>query len=269
MSYRTFSTDNAEYTLVHAIHIIVTDEDILRRPKNKDLDAIVLENSGYDANLILNHQQYTKIFSEIESSEKEIKVYMADVAITKKGLSASGTADCIREFAGIACLVSMPLSMNRRQFLKRSIAALCGLGVLIGDFSPGYYGSKEGKVSPILPTLTSASSYILPTPVTELRNAIAARKTEEFIAPKLRKELGKKPSICLVYGAGHAGIELDLKNKTLRDAVLAAYKKIDYAGINKGMLEVVQELRFVRSYSILGTTTGRWLTKIYKTELFT
>jgi hypothetical protein len=67
MSYRTFSTDNADYFLVYAHHEIVTNEDIFELPKIKSLDTIILEsgNVGY-SDKIMEQNQYSKIKNNLD-----------------------------------------------------------------------------------------------------------------------------------------------------------------------------------------------------------
>lgn len=52
------------------------------------------------------------------------------------------------------------------------------------------------------------------------RNAIWARKLEEYLSPKLKSRLGRKPKIGINIGFSHMGIERDLKHSAKRDFYL-------------------------------------------------
>ncbi|MFH1072138.1 MAG: hypothetical protein V1743_01785, partial [Nanoarchaeota archaeon] len=88
----------------------------------------------------------------------------------------------------------------------------------------------------------SLRMHIVPTPQFELRNAISARKIEEFIAPELQESLGRTPSIVLFYGAGHSGLKEDLQSQGLRDSVLHSYGFLSYPGIDTTYLDIITNL---------------------------
>ena len=56
--------------------------------------------------------------------------------------------------------------------------------------------------------------------MTVVRNAISAEKTETFIAPRLRQQLGRKPVIVMVWGKAHYGVKSMLKNPEKRKRIL-------------------------------------------------
>jgi hypothetical protein len=132
--------------------------------------------------------------------------------------------------------------INRRKFLKGCLKVFAGAGVMGGFLGSIQLASTKGEATPVLPELNSILNYLPPTSVVELRNAIAARKIEEFIAPKLQTELKKKPLIAIVYGGAHTGIETDLKYKWLRDSIIETYKIVRYAGIKNQDLNAVYEI---------------------------
>ncbi|MBR9683030.1 hypothetical protein GOV03_00645 [Candidatus Woesearchaeota archaeon] len=248
MSYRKFSTENADYYLVYAAHKEVTDEDILRQPEIESLDAIVLESGelGYNETEIFIDTQYSEIIKNIKQSQKKPLIYLVDVNVTEEGELGGSIRDVAYLTLGVGlslgAIRDFKKKSNRRQFLKGGLKTLAALSTFSIHFGQIINSHIKGKAIPVFPELNSAAGYFLPTSLHELRNAITARKIEEFIVPKLQKELGKKPLIAIVYGGFHAGIETDLKYVQLRDVVLSIYKKIDYAGIKKHNLNAVFEI---------------------------
>lgn len=247
MSCISFSTDSADYFLVYANHYIHTDEEIFQQPKIESLDAIILEsNYGPDD---VHRKQYQKIIDNIISSKTRIPLYALDVGVTSGGMLATVSSTTLYTAAGFLLYISgannLKKRVNRREFLKGGLKILLGTAFL-GGTGQFFNGAVKGKPIPVLPELSTALQYLPPTPMRELRNAITARKTEEFVAPNLKKEKGRKPLIALVYGAMHSGIETDLKHKSLRDAVIKSYKSIDYSGIKKERLNVIYEIDLKR-----------------------
>ncbi len=57
------------------------------------------------------------------------------------------------------------------------------------------------------------------------RSAATAQKVDDFIAPALQEKLGRKPSIALRYGAGHADLIPLLSHRRIRNAIMAVHKK--------------------------------------------
>lgn len=255
MSYSQFSTKNADYYLVYESHKSKPKEKIFDYDKIGGLDAIILETGGtsyedwfsflraYDLQGQINTEKVIKNIKKKKIREgKDIPIYYVDVNITKTFLQIclkGGVLGCgsyaLFGFTGFlyTCLyVGFPMTLT---FSKKKFD--------------------------ILPNISAFLDYFPPEPMTEARNAITARKTEEFIVPMLQKRLGKKPTICIKYGAGHAGIKFDLKHKWLRNTVLNLYSKFNYPMIEKKNLEKIWEINFDKDI--------RWWTyKEYKTNLF-
>ena len=213
MSYTDFSTKNADYRLILSMHLKKNKESV------KGLDAIVLEGAdgtiagtlegGFFGNMY-GTAQYLHL---IKTAEKEkITLYNADV-------------------------------------MPRIFLALIEI-VAFGNFYPGvvpsflnfvFYPAAitsffKGKTLPGLTDYVGLPTWLIQGAIMELRNAICARKTEEFIAPREKEKLGRKPKIGIVYGAMHAGIKLDLKYKKMRDFTIWNHKKLnfkEYFGLSK------------------------------------
>ncbi len=220
MSYTEFSTDNADYFLVYApIHDAASiNEDILKQPKLDGLDAIVFESPGnINHSTTMFFSQYKEIIEDVKDSKKEISLYMVDVKLTGGGFASSIGFFALQLGAGvILCrqgVYELKKKTSRRQFIKGGLKTLLGAAILGPHISQAINGFVEGEPVPAVPEITTALHYLPPTPMVELRNAISARKTEEFIAPQLEKKLGKKPLIAIIYACGHSGLKTDLKHK--------------------------------------------------------
>lgn len=100
---------------------------------------------------------------------------------------------------------------TRREFLKcfgRNVAKVTGGMALLHKWVLLPFAYAQYVPEPVA-RLTSAVTHAIPDPIVAARNAIAARKIEEYIALKLKEELGRRPKIGIVYGAAHSGLKED------------------------------------------------------------
>jgi len=255
MAYTDFETDNAHYYFVFARHVIgSTDEDIFDSDRVDKLDGIVLEmahepTSAFyeqtpnplEGRNIYGGDQYAVVFSRVkELREKgiELPIYVGDCDINVLPSMA----------------VMMGNSMLRSQAAKRiariappKYRAAAGLAAQLLTNLPEMIGMGlsflKGKAPKGLDNIVSASGLVLPHPIGEFRNALIASKLEDYLAPKLMDELGRKPTIAIVYGALHAGIRHNLQSEKRRDTVMGAYRKLNYLWFNKPTLDNLVELR--------------------------
>ncbi len=212
MTYSEFSTDNAEYKLILSMHLKKNKEDV------KGLDAIVLEGIGglsstIRGGLFGNMYGRAQYLSIIKTAEKEnITLYNGDV-----------NPKILLAFAEILAAQNLyPLASS---FIINYV-------ILPGMIPPFF----KGKTWPGITEYIAFPTWLMQGAIAELRNAVCARKTEEFIAPQLKERLGRKPKIGIVYGALHAGIKLDLKHKKMRDFTLWNHKHLNpwpYFGLTK------------------------------------
>ncbi len=132
--------------------------------------------------------------------------------------------------------------MSRRQFFKfwgSQSAKVIG-GTYLGlDLVCRNYAIQTGDNPELLARINSSRMHLIPTPQFELRNAITARKVEEFIAPELRQKLGRKPNVLLVYGAGHSGLKEDIEHQRLRNFYIGLYSRLGFPGIDSTYLDTV------------------------------
>lgn len=263
MGYAPFSTASADYYLVYADHNIVTHEEIFDKGKIKSLDAIVLEDTGSGVYVLeqKTHEapgkpvQYEFIAKAAHEAGKPI--FLADAENTKAGdmLHNAGwiTTGIIglgfSVLAGISAYkikkkIKQQENISRRDFIK--LGMLGALGAYIIGTGAGAAGSYvfrgEGRRTDIMETAGAMYHRIIPTPVLEARNAISARKIEEFIVPLLQARILKRPKIAVVYGIEHMGIEGCLQHKWWRDTVIWLYNGMDYPGLTKSGIDVVKEI---------------------------
>lgn len=248
MTYSQFSTENADYALCYSLHYFKNvHEDIFSPEKIKSLDAIILESGlgEYEETAgLITDSNFSNAYKIIKEHKPAMPFFFVDVKPSAIGLAASIIPPALQMYIGSKIFKEAVADMKkktRRDFLKGGIRALIGLPLFFGFGGNMLNSLFEGKPIPVLPELSTASGYLLPAPLIEFRNAVTARKAEEFVAPLMGRRLGKKPSIALVYGPNHTGIEFDLKNKIMRDAVIGTQKDLGYWGISEKQLNSVYE----------------------------
>lgn len=87
----------------------------------------------------------------------------------------------------------------------------------------------------LLPTLQTMNHIFYPQSIISGRNALAAEKCEQLIAPHLHQKLDRKPIIGLFYGAAHHDIHYLLQHPEERRRILRRIRKTEY---NAPMVEV-------------------------------
>jgi hypothetical protein len=200
MSYSEFSTQRADYVLQLEFH----------RENNQGIeifdgcDAIVLEgtpSNGFNSvrdlmNFYKSLGDKNELVNLIKTKRK--KLFNVDI----------GSFDRITYF----------------DCLQRTILDCFHL---ISSIFMSYEARRNEKIQPISRALISATSFLDQDYIGTFRNAITAKKLEEFVAPRLGKELGRKPRIGIVYGTGHAGLEGDLKHSWKRNFTITNYQYFD------------------------------------------
>lgn len=114
--------------------------------------------------------------------------------------------------------------ITRRAFIKKAI----GIGLL----SPGFayacsiaplVHQKEIKHHKAWKAHTKMGELMYGKWASTARDLITAEKCESFLAPKLQQELGRKPTIAMVWGSGHYGIRKLLLHPKERQKLLQKY----------------------------------------------
>jgi hypothetical protein len=245
MSYTQFSTDNADYYLVYNNHLDTNTNEIFKQSNLNNLDAIILESSGISPKNPIAIE-FEKLIKRIEHSEKSLPIYLVDIDLNLGGYLISFAFVGLHFGIGYKLCKSAENNFkrktNRREFLKGGFKLFAGMAIFSGYLKKAVTVFGDGKGIPILNEAEAVLDNLPPTQLFGLRNAIAARKTEEFIAPRLKKQFKRKPVIALVYGGGHSGLESNLKHKRMRDMVIESYKATNYLGIEKDKLNLILEI---------------------------
>ena len=279
MSYKLYSTRKADYAQSYCVHNLVTKDEIFSKENIKNLDAIVLETGTMlSPQQTINFSQYSTIEETIRTNNLSTKIYLTDIATKKitpdsidritKALTNLGTAAVfgnslyyllsrvkISNDEGNSRPLLKPLS--RRKFFGISAAAL---GIVLVSRSPNIALTKlvssNDETNVIWPKILETRYNLEHTALVTLRDAVNAKKIEEFVVPELRKKLDRRPRIGMVYGAAHAGMETCLKEKNHRESILKEFK--DYNLLLSSQLGVVVEMEYKNEWDVI----------IHETSLF-
>lgn len=234
MSYSHFSTGNGDYWLIHARHDNVTDELMFHDDRIKTLDAIVLEDVGLGS-AAFSSDQYTSIINA--ARENNVHLYTIDIAGSpdiegyveyERMLVYAGAAAAIGCTAA-AHIVKRMKKMTRRKMLGLFGGVLAGLGIAALGFAPKLAQDslvESGEASGIAKQVLETETSIIKTEAITMRNAVSAKKAEEFLAPMLAERLGRKPRIALVYGAYHVGMQDCIEDRDFRNDILAYFSDV-------------------------------------------
>lgn len=263
LAYRRYSTIDADYAQAYCKHELITDEDIFSENEIKGLDAVVLESGQFlDPLMLINPSifpQYQLILDNLIKYNPGAHIYIADVALDESKELSSGLDDFVNITTG-ASLAGMGVAyachrINQEYISRRNLFKVLGgfLGYMGLANSPviasTYLSLSDGNTNEILPAFVGARQVIDMSRNVHMRDAINARKIEEFIVPKLKAELKKRPNIALVYGAAHAAIEYSLKHKNERDEVISKFKKKGFGLMLPDQLDVVVKMEFGGSWN--------------------
>lgn len=228
MVYRNFSTKNAGYVLQLGNHLIPNGHSITPL---EDCDVVVLEKGRIkipkDFDYYFRNSQMGIVAQMAKNMKKPI--YICDIDTTNVGL--------LRDIISVTSAMSIP-SLALPCYLSGTLPFLLfGPSLLLKEWNKGLFCNTNTFLH-----------YLLQAPTTEARNAINARNLEEFVAPHISEKIGRKPKIGLVYGAGHSGLEFDLKHPRFRDMTIWNYRNLNfgkYAGLKKEEINQVTEVNFV------------------------
>lgn len=194
MAYTEFSTENADYILHLGNH---SSLPLGRGTNFKGIDGLVIETWGGEG-----YWDFEKVSQRIDKSlldwlEKEkIQVYHVDPMITPLG------------------------------FLRHLSSAWFHLPVV---FIPILYTSRNKKIDGLLEKIYSDWSFVLQTPPIAGRNAISAKKIEEYVVPRLKNlKKVRRPKIGLIYGILHMGLKYDIKSQRRRNLTIKNYRNFNF-----------------------------------------
>lgn len=154
----------------------------------------------------------------------------------------------------------------RRELLIALGLAAAGeaLAPSITDAPLFFPGEIKGR-RPLLGISSFLNRHLLPV-VSEARNAISAEKLETIVAPRMKRELGRKPLILIQMGAGHSGIVDMLRDVEERRKTLHELGPLIRKGIRPAELDRVISVKWDAKKRMLETrdersTVSDWLGK--------
>lgn len=247
MAYEIFEKNGVIYKLFMGTHSISSYPMIGNSGGLKDLDALVLENGTRNLktfmDLFMHNTQYKELFENIPQENPGIKIYDVDFPVSVTG--GLGTA---AEILASAYAVKYGASalrkgeISRREVLKRTFKLGTGiLGLsLFGTIINGLYNGEDVE---IISEVNAVRSSVLVTPRIGFRNAVVARKIENYIVPA-EKTPEKRLNVGILFGAAHSGIEHCIRYTWLRDRTIQAYKLAGYPCTSKSELNKVRKLAY-------------------------
>ncbi|MBU4502359.1 MAG: hypothetical protein KKA79_07205 [Nanoarchaeota archaeon] len=213
MVYMEFSTDKADYVFQGGNHSNPNYQNVF-----DGVDALVIETGKItlDELVLFYHPQMAVPVQHCANTK--VPVYSADVDLTRKGYQRHDWNMFFQSFA------LMPF-----------------WGFIL--YKSLKYAFSEEKIDGKIPKWISNYHFFVQDPIIEGRNAINAKKIEEFIVPMVAQESGNiKPKIGMVFGAGHISLRYNLESKKRRNFTLKNWEKFNfgrYAGFDKDYLDVV------------------------------
>ncbi len=252
MALRTFETDTAKYYLGLGRHDR-SSAPIFEDVDFGSLDFMVLEDGSSPvkmASKFFNDCQYKAIYLRLKKENEAPRIYSIDQAsstylpIYTAYTSISMTLSYILSLAGVGEIDHNHISQGLE---------LLASGIILGSDLPLMFSlASSGKKSrPLTTAFQNVKTNLIPTPLVSFRDAIAAKKTAEYLVPKHRHQDGSKVNVGILYGAAHSGIETKLKYPWIADATITFYHYLlgfgDRTALNE-VREVIPEEENVRRY---------------------
>lgn len=211
MAYMDFSTKRADYLFE------VVNRGYVRRDIRKfdGIDALVIE-CGLHPLEEVNRRRLAGVHDVIDYCATINKpVYSVDPDNTILGV--------VRGFPGIyLTLPVVPLEL--------------------------YYGFSKGRVHKLSEKIIADYLYTLQCPLIAARNAISAKKIEEYVVERVKDESNIiKPRIGIVYMSGHIGLKKCILSKKRREFTINHYKKWNFSpfsGLKKHTLNTIVRAEF-------------------------
>jgi hypothetical protein len=252
-----YKTKTADYRQVYEIHTLPVKDPAFEDPQRPSIDAVVLEayhpekwfEAYWKSPIRQNHK------AVLEFAQKAGKpIYVVDVLTTVGAGTFEDLSSLALDGAGLAMLYdgtkrirdAARAKTSRREFFKTISQKMPE--VAAGAFFASHLiyegvAIQSGEMPEPIAKVQALRTHILPTPRFGLRDAICARKIDEYVAPELQERLGRRPRIAIVCGAGHSGLRQDLQVPWLRDLYIRLYRSLGYPGIDTTYLDVVTNLQ--------------------------
>ena len=260
---------------MYAIHTLILKDESLNPQQFSQFDAVVLEayhpqewwDKFRESFLYQTHQP---LLSLLQQTQKP--TYIVDVLTNEQAdgieLLAGGGIDLIGAGVALSGIIKCKQSVQargyvtRREFLTsltpQALKIVAG-GYLASHFLSEEYSEITNRSPRWLARMQSWRTHILPTPRFGFRDAISARKIEEFVVPEVTRAVGREPRILIVAGAGHSGLEDDLQHKYLRDNYIELYSSLGYLGINTEHLNTITNLTVTKDSKLCVTSRSAGL----------
>lgn len=240
--HREFSTPNADYIFQGRNHNTYNDLII-------DVDGLVLETgmthhkdiSEYPDPFLWGRQFKTNVEHHFN---KRKTIYGVDPGIENSLLATYHLTE-IGHPAFLAALTIGPHSTVSLSIICLTTALYAGKGTMTHLHKRAEEKGFVTKNSFFLQGW-AGMNILLQDAITTGRDSIMARKLEEYVAPKLAEELGRKPKIGMLMGGLHTGIEWQLKHPSIRNFTIKNYEKFNttpYRPFIKEQVDTVLEIR--------------------------
>ncbi len=228
MAWTTVETPNAKYVLIFSPHYVMTH----RSPK--EFDALVLERGDIEPSKVTGAVTYWDLVKQ--AAERRKKVWIVDAAQSEKSRKvthAKQIASAVSSGVGGGLVVLTAFLRSKKKISRR--AFLAGTTISLGLLSPFICNQamletlklvhdKEIERRGLWHLSAALSELFISSPGRiKLRNLVSAEKMEGFLAPRLRKELGRKPVIAVAWGSHHYGIVKLLQHPNKRQQLLKKY----------------------------------------------
>ncbi len=238
MGFYRLSTANADYTVHLSSHL---EKMTVKGLDNADcaiFETGIIHPDLISPDKLLADRQYREVAQKIIGERKP--VFLTDLPPRKD------FPNFLYYVTASALVVTVPLSLS---FLLDGVPGAVATGVAYYHAAANVSGfafernrdHSKNKILTGLSYLMETSEFYLPG---ILRDAVTARKAEEFVAPEMAERLGRKPNIALFFGSNHHGIRISLKHKKVRDAIIALHAKSGYVGVDRDYLDPVHEFDF-------------------------
>lgn len=224
MAWTTIETPNAKYVLLFSRHKRQSE----KAPEK--FDALVLEQTTLLLEELINTRQYTNVVKQATEQGKQI--WITDAIQSKRaGLRYVAGEITFRAtpLLGLILLLSAQKEkIKRRAFIKKAVAwGVLSPVIAWGATAVPLLHQKEIRYHKVAKVNAKISELIGGYGTSTARNLLTAEKCESWLAPKLQQELGRKPTIAMVWGSGHYGIMGLLLHPEERQRLLQKY------GLNK------------------------------------
>lgn len=245
MGLTIFETERARYYLALSMHLSHKATSSLI-PCVKDLDALVFESgrpSHEEWTSLGDQPEYGGLCDAINVVKPQLPLFAVDYPRSEQSSNMSYNIDLAvmlsgtyLAYKGVGYLAN-PETRDIYHAVQTSVGMWLGMCNVVCWIEGLSERSRWWITTP-----HAVRTSLFPTPRDGFRDAVNAKKLEDWLVPRYAPE-GRKMNIGLVYGSAHAGLRPKLKHKWLRDATVRLYKSLNYWGAKKEDMNKVTEYR--------------------------